>query len=87
MGKQELRLAPKEVGVLEHLMRHAGELVEYDALQEAVWGQDAIVGPGALYECVSNIRQALGDDAARPRWIQTVSGAGYRFVAPVEVLP
>lgn len=86
-GKKELPLATKVQGILEYLMRHAGELVEYEALVEAVWGPDAIVGPNSLYESVSKIRRDLGDDAARPRFIRTVAGRGYCFIAPVEVLP
>ena len=86
-GKRELPLAPKEVAILEYLMRHAGELVEYDTLLEAVWGPNYIVGPGSLYENISRIRKALGDDAARPRFIKTGAGQGYCFIGRVEVLP
>jgi len=86
-GRKELPLSPKEVGILEHLMRHAREVVEYEALLEAVWGRDYIVGPGSLYVHVNSIRQALGDDADHPRYIETVTGVGYRFIGQVEVLP
>jgi DNA-binding response OmpR family regulator len=87
LGKRELRLSPKEVGILEYLMRHTGELVDYDTLLEAVWGRDAIAGPAVLYVRVNRLRQALGDAAAHPRFIETVAGLGYRFVGTVEVLP
>lgn len=87
LGKRDARLKPKEVGILEHLMRHAGELVEHDALVEAVWGPKAIVGTGSVYVGISNIREVLDDDAGCSGTIETVPGVGYRFVGPVEVLP
>ena len=86
-GKKKLRLTPKGVGILEHLLRHAGKLVEYDALLKAVWGSDYIVGPGSLYVHINKLRRALGDNADRPRFIETVAGQGYRFMGKVEVLP
>jgi DNA-binding response OmpR family regulator len=86
-GKRELPLSPKEVGILEHLMRHAGEVIGFDALVDVVWGPGEIVGPGSLYRCMSKLRKALSDDATQPRLIQTVAGEGYCFIAPVEVLP
>jgi DNA-binding response OmpR family regulator len=87
LGKREARLKPKEVGVLEHLMRHAGELVEHDALVAAVWGPDAIVGTSSVYVGINHIRQFLDGDAGRSGTIETVAGLGYRFVGTVEVLP
>ena len=38
----------------------------------------------ALSQCIANLRRVLGDDAARPRFIETVPKHGYRFIAPVE---
>jgi len=86
LGNREVKLPPRDIGILEHLMRHAGELVEHDVLVDAVWGQNAIVGASSVYYGINKIRRALGDERACPRFIETVPGLGYRFVGVVEVL-
>ena len=87
LGKKEVRLPPKEIGMLEQLMRHAGELVEHDALVEAVWGPNAIVGTGSVYVGINKIRRVLDNAAGRLGTIETTAGLGYRFVGTVEVRP
>lgn len=84
--KRELPLSPKEVGVLECLMLHAGEVVESDTLLETVWGQDHVVGPESVYVRINHLREILNDQAARPRYIETVPNVGYRFIGQVEEL-
>lgn len=86
LGKRAVKLPPREVRMLEHLMRHAGELVEHDALVKAVWGSDEIVGAGSVYVGIAKIRQVLGCIANQPCTIETVAGAGYHFTGTVEVL-
>ncbi|HET7698555.1 MAG TPA: winged helix-turn-helix domain-containing protein [Vicinamibacterales bacterium] len=75
-------LTPKLLDLLIHLVDHAGELVTKEDLLDALW-PDANVTDNALTQAVSELRQALGDDAAAPRYIKTVARRGYRFVAPV----
>ena len=75
-------LTPKLLDLLIHLIDHAGELVTKEALLDALW-PDANVTDNALTQAVSELRQALGDDAAAPHYIKTVARRGYRFVAPV----
>jgi len=69
--------------VLLHLLEHAPALVGKDALLDAVWGHQA-VSQSAVAQTVRELREALGDDAERPRAIQTRHRLGYRFVAPLE---
>jgi DNA-binding winged helix-turn-helix (wHTH) protein/Tfp pilus assembly protein PilF len=78
-----LDLTPKLLDLLLHLIEHAGNLVTKEALLEALW-PDANVTDNALAQAVSELRQALGDDAGDPRYIKTVARRGYRFVAAVE---
>ena len=80
-----LDLTPKLLDLLLHLLDHAGNLVTKEALLDALW-PDANVTDNALTQAVSELRQALGDDAAAPQFIKTVARRGYRFVAPVEVV-
>jgi DNA-binding winged helix-turn-helix (wHTH) protein/Tfp pilus assembly protein PilF len=84
-GERPLDLTPKLLDLLLHLLDNAGALVTKEALLEAVW-PDANVTDNALTQAVSELRQALGDDAAAPQFIKTVARRGYRFVAPVEVV-
>ena len=79
---QELPLPPRVVGVLEVLLTRAGDVVPRQELIESVW-KDAFVTDTSLAEAVSALRQALGDDAQAPTYVQTLHRRGYRFVAPV----
>lgn len=77
-----VELAPRAFQVLCELVRRAGQLVTKDSLLDAVWGHRH-VNEAALKNIVSQLRQALGDDARESRFIQTVPRRGYRFIAPL----
>ena len=66
-------------------MARQSALVGKDELFSALW-PDVAVTDNALTQAVSELRQALGDDPAKPTYIQTVARRGYRFIAPVEAL-
>ena len=80
-----LKLQPKSFDVLLHLLKSAGSLVSKDELLDELWS-DSVVTPNSLTRCIKQIRAVLGDDANSPKYIETVQGAGYRFIAKVEVL-
>ncbi len=82
-GADALDLSPKLLDLLLHLLDHAGTLVTKEALLDALW-PGANVTDNALTQAVSELRQALGDDASSPRFIRTVARRGYRFVAAVD---
>jgi DNA-binding winged helix-turn-helix (wHTH) protein len=65
------------------LVRAQGRLVSKDRFLEEVW-RGVPVTDEALTQCIKTLRRQLGDDAARPRFIETVPKHGYRFVAAVE---
>lgn len=65
------------------LVREAGRLVSKDRFLEDVW-RGVPVTDEALTQCIRTLRKQLGDDAAHPRFIETVPKHGYRFVAAVE---
>ena len=75
-------LPPRAFDVLRYLVERPGKLVMHDELLTAVW-QDAHVLPEVLKTQILIVRAALKDSAASPRYIETVRGRGYRFVAPV----
>ena len=70
--------------VLILLIDRRGELVTRDQIAEHIWGKPAYLDiDNSINAAIRKIRQALRDDADVPRFVQTVSGRGYRFVAPV----
>jgi DNA-binding response OmpR family regulator len=80
----ELMLTPKAMLLLDYLITHPDELMTRERLLEVLWGFDFPVGTRAVDNRVAELRRALGDDSARPEWIATIPGQGYRFVATVE---
>ncbi|MBN1264964.1 MAG: response regulator transcription factor [Anaerolineales bacterium] len=80
----EITLTPRALHLLEYLMTHPDELVSRDRLLDVVWGWDYPVGTRAVDTRIAELRRVLKDDVANPRFIETVPGMGYRFVAAVE---
>jgi DNA-binding winged helix-turn-helix (wHTH) protein len=76
-------LAPRAFDLLVVLVEKNGSLVTKDDLLKLVW-QDVCVEEGNVSYSVSLVRKALGDNAASPRYVATVSKLGYRFIAPVK---
>jgi DNA-binding winged helix-turn-helix (wHTH) protein len=82
-GHEALPLSPKTFAVLRCLVTHAGQLVTKDALLEAVW-PTTVVSESILTVAIRTLRRVLGDPVCTPRFIETVHGRGYRFIAPVS---
>jgi DNA-binding winged helix-turn-helix (wHTH) protein len=82
-GEQSAHLRPKVMDVLVCLAGKAGKVVSKQALIDAVWAKEFIADT-ALSRAVFELRQALGDDDARPRYVETIAKRGYRLVAAVE---
>lgn len=82
-GAEVLPLPPRTFAVLRYLVLHAGTLVTRDAILEAIWGTQ-YVSDAALASCIRDIRQALGEQAQTPQFLETVRGRGFRFLAPVS---
>src|SRR4030095_8823678 len=76
---QPLPVAPTPFAVLCALVRETGSLVTKGALLDAVWGH-RYVSDSVLKTAISELRTVLGDDAKQPRYIETVSRRGYRFI-------
>jgi DNA-binding winged helix-turn-helix (wHTH) protein len=81
-GDQEISLRRKTFDMLLYLLDHSGQLVTKAALLDAVWA-GVTVSDSMPATCVAELRKALGDEAKIPRFIETVHGRGYRFVANV----
>ena len=78
----QVALPPKPFAVLRYLVENPGRLVTQDELLEALWPETYVM-PQVLRTYVLELRKVLGDDAAQPRFIQTIPKRGYCFVAPV----
>src|SRR5215468_6818946 len=79
-----LHLRPKAFQVLAYLLAHRDRVVPKAELLEHVWPQQ-FIGDATLNSCIMAIRKALGDSGRTPRFLHTLHGRGYRFVAAVEV--
>ena len=77
---EPVALAPKPFAVLCALARKPDKLVTKNELLDAVWGH-RFVTDSVLKSAISEVRAALGDDSKQPRYIETVSRRGYRFIA------
>ena len=79
------RLEPQPARVLAVLVERAGEVVTRAELQQRVWSGDTFVDfDRGLNYCIAQIREALGDSASEPRFVETLPRRGYRFIAPVH---
>jgi DNA-binding winged helix-turn-helix (wHTH) protein len=71
--------------VLTILLEHPGEMVTREELREQIWSKDTFVDfERSLNVAVSKLREALGDSAESPRFIETLPRRGYRFIYPVQ---
>jgi predicted ATPase/DNA-binding winged helix-turn-helix (wHTH) protein len=78
----QIALPPKPFAVLRYLVENPGRLVSHDEMLDALW-PETYVQPQVLRTYVLDLRKVLGDDAGRPRFIQTLPKRGYCFVAQV----
>jgi class 3 adenylate cyclase len=83
-GGEIVRLERIPLELLCLLIERRGQIVTRDQILERIWGKGVIIDSDhAINTAVRNIRRALKDDANVPRFVVTIPGKGYRFVAPV----
>ena len=80
---ENIALTPKAADILTLLVMNAGSLVQKDELLKEVWA-DTFVEESNLSQNIFILRRALGDERVGPKYIQTVSRQGYRFIASVK---
>jgi TolB-like protein/DNA-binding winged helix-turn-helix (wHTH) protein len=81
----KLRLQGQPIQVLAALLNSAGELVTREELQAQLWPAETFVDfDHSLHNAIARIREALGDSAGTPRYIETLPRRGYRFIGTVE---
>ena len=87
LRKQGLRtrLTPQSFQVLLLLLEHRGEVVTREALRQKLWSADTFVDfDMGLSSAVKKLREALGDSAENPRFVETLPRRGYRFIAGAD---
>ena len=79
-----LKLEPTPFGILALLLEKRGELVSRQQIVERIWGKGVFLDTdNSINGAIRKIRQVLSDDPEQPRFIQTITGKGYRFIAKV----
>ena len=87
LRKQGLRIKLRDqpFQILLLLLAHPGEVVSRDELQKQLWPADTFVDfDRGLNKAVNHLRDALGDSAESPRFIETLPKRGYRFISPID---
>lgn len=80
-----LKLEPTPMELLLFLVEHQGELITRDQIVERIWGQGVFLdSDNSINGAIRKIRQVLKDKPEQPRFVQTITGKGYRFIAPVS---
>ncbi len=83
----KVRLQGQPLQVLETLLRRPGDLVSREELRAQIWNADTFVDfDHSLHNAIARIREALGDSAEAPRYVETLPRRGYRFIGPVETV-
>jgi DNA-binding winged helix-turn-helix (wHTH) protein len=80
-----VKLQPQQFAVLLLLIERAGQIVSREEIHQHIWGNDTFVDfERGINFSINQIRAALGDDADKPRYIETIPRRGYRFIAATE---
>ncbi len=79
MKGEEIALTPTEYKLLTALVKHAGKVLTHQQLLKEVWGKNSTENSHYLRIYTQHLRQKLGDDPMRPRYIVTEAGVGYRL--------
>ena len=83
----KVRVSGRPLDILAILLEHPAEVVTRDDLRQRLWAADTFVDfDHGLNAAVNKLREALGDTADNPRFIETLPRRGYRFIAPIEPL-
>jgi TolB-like protein/Tfp pilus assembly protein PilF len=84
-GGTKIRLQEQPLQILQLLLEHPGEIVTRDELRKRVWPTDTFVDfDHGINNAIKRLRESLSDEAETPRFIETVSRRGYRFIGRLE---
>src|SRR5262245_7401090 len=82
-----IKLRGRPFDILLLLLNRRGDLITREELRQQLWPADTFVDfDHGMNSAMNRLREALGDSAENPRFIETLPKRGYRFIAPIEVL-
>jgi TolB-like protein/DNA-binding winged helix-turn-helix (wHTH) protein/tetratricopeptide (TPR) repeat protein len=85
---RQLRLRGRPFDILVLLLARGGDVISRDELRQQLWQADTFVDfDHGLNSAINRLREALGDSAENPRFIETLPRRGYRFIAPIDRTP
>jgi TolB-like protein/DNA-binding winged helix-turn-helix (wHTH) protein len=83
-----IKLRGRPFDILILLLERRGDVISREELRQKLWAADTFVDfDHGLNSAVNRLREAIGDSAESPRFIETLPKRGYRFIAPIEVMP
>ncbi|HEV8661495.1 MAG TPA: winged helix-turn-helix domain-containing protein [Thermoanaerobaculia bacterium] len=85
-GDERVAIRPKCFDLLVYLIENAGRVVSKEELLDKIWS-DVVVNDATLNRTVTELRSVLGDDADDPKYVETVSRKGYKFIGEVSGVP
>src|SRR5438874_681935 len=84
----KIRLQEQPLQILAMLLEHAGQVVTREELQSRLWPSDTFVDfDHSLNKAINKLRDALGDSAENPQFVETLPRRGYRFLVRVNAAP
>ena len=82
MGEEEIHLTPIEYRLLTMMIKYAGKVITHKQLLKEVWGPDSVYETHYLRVYMAQLRRKIEADPARPRFLLTEPGIGYRLASP-----
>src|SRR5271169_3209901 len=80
-----VRLPEQSLRILVTLLEHPGEVVQREEIRKRLWPNDTVVEfEHSISAAMNRLRQALGDSAEKPKYVETLARRGYRWMIPVE---
>ena len=87
-GRLPVRLRPQALKLLRMFVSRPRQVITREAIHQELWSSDVHVDfEQGVNHTIKQLRAALGDDAGAPRYIETLTRRGYRFIAPIDVVP
>ncbi len=87
-GERRIHMERRPMDLLVLMLQRPGELITRDEIVAHIWGEDVFIeSESGVNTLIRKIRQALGDASDAPRFVETVPGRGYRFIAQAVTAP
>lgn len=82
---EDVRLRPQTAQLLHFMLQNPERLISKEELISALWG-DSVVNDQAIFQCINQLRKALGEEASNPHFLKTVPRRGYTWICPARII-